>query len=46
MKLIIAFDPKGGIGYNGKLPWGKIQGNLPSWHKEKFANQIDIWRQK
>ena len=29
MKLIIACDPKGGIGYNGKLPWTNIQGDLP-----------------
>ena len=28
MKLIIAFDPNGGIGYNGGLPWSKIQGDL------------------
>lgn len=29
MKLIIAFDPKGGIGYNGGLPWTNLQGDLP-----------------
>ena len=29
MKLIIACDPKGGIGFNGKLPWTNIQGDLP-----------------
>ena len=29
MKLIIACDPKGGIGFNGKLPWSKIEGDLP-----------------
>lgn len=29
MKLIIACDPKGGIGYDGKLPWSKIEGDLP-----------------
>jgi dihydrofolate reductase len=29
MKLIIACDPKGGIGYNNKLPWSKIEGDLP-----------------
>jgi len=28
MKLIIAFDPKGGIGYNGGLPWTNLQGDL------------------
>lgn len=29
MKLILACDPKGGIGYQNKLPWPKIQGDLP-----------------
>lgn len=29
MKLIIACDPKGGIGYENKLPWSKIEGDLP-----------------
>jgi dihydrofolate reductase len=29
MNAIIACDPKGGIGYNNKLPWDKIEGDLP-----------------
>lgn len=29
MKLIVACDPRGGIGYNNKLPWDKLQGDLP-----------------
>jgi dihydrofolate reductase len=29
MKLIIACDPTGGIGYQNRLPWTKIQGDLP-----------------
>jgi dihydrofolate reductase len=29
MKLIVACDPKGGIGYENKLPWSKIEGDLP-----------------
>lgn len=29
MKVIIACDPKGGIGMEGKLPWDKLQGDLP-----------------
>ncbi len=38
MKLIVACDPKGGIGYNNKLPWSKIEGDLPRF-KELTANQ-------
>lgn len=29
MKLIVACDPKGGIGYENKLPWTNLQGDLP-----------------
>jgi len=29
MKLIVACDPKGGIGYDNKLPWTNIRGDLP-----------------
>lgn len=29
MKAIIACDPMGGIGYQNRLPWDKIQGDLP-----------------
>lgn len=39
MKLIIAFDPKGGIGYNGTLPWDKLQGDLPRF-KELTTGKI------
>jgi dihydrofolate reductase len=29
MKLSIAADPNGGIGYKNRLPWIKLQGDLP-----------------
>lgn len=39
MKLIIACDPKGGIGYNGRLPWSKIEGDLPRF-KELTTGKV------
>ena len=39
MKLIIAFDPKGGIGYQGRLPWDKLQGDLPRF-KELTTGKV------
>ena len=39
MKLIIACDPKGGIGYNGKLPWTNLQGDLPRF-KELTKDKV------
>ena len=33
MKLIIACDPDGGIGYQNKLPWSNIQGDLPRFKR-------------
>ena len=33
MKLILACTPSGGIGYRNKLPWSKIQGDLPRFQR-------------
>lgn len=41
MKLIVACTPDGGIGYNNKLPWSKIQGDLPRF-KSLTDNQIVV----
>jgi len=41
MKLIIATDPNGGIGYENKLPWTHIQGDLPRF-KQLTEGQVVI----
>jgi len=41
MKLIVACDPKGGIGYKNKLPWTNIQGDLPRF-KTLTNNQVVV----
>jgi len=41
MKLIVACDPNGGIGYKNKLPWTKIQGDLPRF-KQLTQNKIVV----
>ena len=33
MKLIIACDPDGGIGYQNRLPWTNIRGDLPRFKR-------------
>lgn len=33
MKCIVACDVDGGIGYKNKLPWDKIEGDLPRFKK-------------
>lgn len=44
MKLIVACDPKGGIGYNGKLPWSKIEGDLPRFKELTSGKTIVMGR--
>jgi dihydrofolate reductase len=39
MKLIVACDPNGGIGYNNKLPWTNLQGDLPRF-KELTTGKV------
>lgn len=41
MKLIVACDINGGIGYKNKLPWSKIEGDLPRF-KQLTMNKIVI----
>jgi dihydrofolate reductase len=44
MKLIVACDPKGGIGYNNKLPWNKIEGDLPRFKELTQGQNIVMGR--
>jgi len=41
MKAILACDTQGGIGKDNKLPWAKLEGDLPRF-KELTENQIVI----
>lgn len=44
MKAIIACDPNGGIGYKGKLPWDKIEGDLPRFKALTLGQKIIMGR--
>jgi dihydrofolate reductase len=44
MKLIIACDPKGGIGFNGKLPWSNIEGDLPRFKELTSGHSVVMGR--
>lgn len=44
MKLIIATDPNGGIGYNNKLPWSDIQGDLPRFKRLTYGHPVIMGR--
>ena len=44
MKAIIACDPNGGIGYKGKLPWEKLDGDLPRFKKLTMGKTVIMGR--
>ena len=44
MKLIIACDPAGGIGYQNRLPWTNIQGDLPRFKRLTHNKTIVMGR--
>lgn len=44
MKLIIACDKNGGIGLNNKLPWQKIEGDLPRFKRLTEGNVVVMGR--
>lgn len=44
MKLIVACTPSGGIGYKNKLPWDKLQGDLPRFRKLTTNNVVVMGR--
>lgn len=45
MKLILACDKNGGIGYKNKLPWTNIQGDLPRF-KELTNGKVVVMGRK
>ena len=44
MKLIIACDPNGGIGYQNRLPWSNIQGDLPRFKRLTDGHPVIMGR--
>jgi dihydrofolate reductase len=44
MKLILACDPSGGIGYQNKLPWTNIQGDLPRFKRLTEGHPVVMGR--
>jgi dihydrofolate reductase len=44
MKLIIACDPNGGIGYQNKLPWTNIRGDLPRFKRLTEGHPVVMGR--
>jgi dihydrofolate reductase len=44
MKLILACDPNGGIGYQNTLPWSNIQGDLPRFKRLTEGHPVVMGR--
>jgi dihydrofolate reductase len=44
MKLILACDPNGGIGYQNKLPWTNIRGDLPRFKRLTDGQNVIMGR--
>ena len=44
MKLILAVEPNGGIGYQNKLPWSNIQGDLLRFKTLTYGKMIIMGR--
>jgi dihydrofolate reductase len=44
MKLIIACDPDGGIGYQNRLPWTNIRGDLPRFKRLTDGHNVIMGR--
>jgi dihydrofolate reductase len=44
MKLILACDPDGGIGYQNRLPWTNIQGDLPRFKRLTDGQNVIMGR--
>jgi dihydrofolate reductase len=44
MKLILACDPDGGIGYQNKLPWTNIRGDLPRFKRLTDGHNVIMGR--
>jgi dihydrofolate reductase len=44
MRLILACDPDGGIGYQNKLPWTNIRGDLPRFKRLTDGQNVIMGR--
>lgn len=44
MNLIVACDPNGGIGYKNRLPWEKLEGDLPRFKSLTYNQTVVMGR--